>query len=190
MAEPAASLYGYDRDATVGQHVDMLFADPEEMETTVESLLIEVASGPVETQHWHRRADGSVFWATLSLSQLEDGELTGFVAVSQDTTEKHHFDLCLNVTYGQKHRPSRLNQLEEDVLYLSELAAEPVRRTPRRARRDERRMARLVDDQLSVARQADVVTDPERRRRGRCRPAGKEPADCRTSHALLRPLAR
>src|SRR6056297_2532257 len=72
--DPAAALYGYDRDATVGHHVDMLFADPEEMETTVDALLTEAADGPIETQHWHRQADKTVFWATLSLSPLGDGD--------------------------------------------------------------------------------------------------------------------
>ncbi|EMA15178.1 ATP-binding protein [Haloarcula marismortui] len=165
--EPAASLYGYDRDATVGQHVDMLFADPEEMETTVESLLIEVASGPVETQHWHRRADGSVFWATLSLSQLEDGELTGFVAVSQDTTEKHQYDKML------ERQNDRLKEFTDILAHdlKSPLSVISSRVHLARETGDEEhldaleetsdRMARLVEDLLRVARQGNVVTNPE-----------------------------
>ncbi|WP_434531280.1 two-component system sensor histidine kinase NtrB [Haloarcula sp. NS06] len=165
--EPAASLYGYDRVATVGQHVDMLFADPEEIETTVESLLTEAADGPVETQHWHRQADGSVFWATLSLSPLGDGDPEGFVAVSQDTTEKHQYDKML------ERQNDRLKEFTDILAHdlKSPLSVISSRVHLARETGDEEhldaleetsdRMARLVDDLLRVAKQGNVVTDPE-----------------------------
>lgn len=165
--EPAASLYGYDRVATVGRHVDMLFADPEEMETTVESLLTEAADGPVETQHWHRQADGSVFWATLSLSPLGDGDPEGFVAVSQDTTEKHQYDKML------ERQNDRLKEFTDILAHdlKSPLSIISSRVHLARETGDEEhldaleetsdRMARLVDDLLRVAKQGNVVTDPE-----------------------------
>jgi PAS domain S-box-containing protein len=162
--EPAVALYGYDRDGAVGRPVDMLFADPEEMETTVESLLSEAADGPVETQHWHRQADGSVFWATLSLSPLED---EGFVAVSQDTTEKHQYDTML------ERQNDRLKEFTGILAHdlRSPLSVIVSRVQLARETGDEEhldvleetsdRMARLVDDLLSVAKQGNVVTDPE-----------------------------
>ncbi|MEF8828436.1 MAG: PAS domain-containing sensor histidine kinase [Haloarcula sp.] len=165
--DPAAALYGYDRDATVGHHIDMLFADPEEMETTVESLLAEATDGPVETQHWHRQADGSVFWATLSLSPLGDGDPDGFVAVSQDTTEKHQYDKML------ERQNDRLKEFTDILAHdlQSPLSVISSRVHLARETGDEEhldaleetsdRMARLVDDLLSVARQGNVVTDPE-----------------------------
>ena len=162
--DPAATLYGYDRDATVGHHVDMLFADPGEMEVTVDSVLSETADGPAETQHWHRKADGSVFWATLSLSPLED---EGFVAVSQDTTEKHQYDKML------ERQNDRLKEFTDILAHdlKSPLSVISSRVQLARETGDEEhldaleetseRMARLVDDLLSVARQGNVVTDPE-----------------------------
>ncbi|EMA26116.1 protein kinase-like protein [Haloarcula amylolytica JCM 13557] len=165
--DPAATLYGYDRDAAVGHHVDMLFADPEEMETTVESLLAEAVDEPIETQHWHRQADGSVFWATLSLSPLEDGESEGFVAVSQDTTEKHQYDKML------ERQNDRLKEFTDILAHdlRSPLSVISSRVHLARETGDEEhldaleetsdRMARLVDDLLSVAKQGNVVTDPE-----------------------------
>ncbi|MDS0220031.1 PAS domain-containing sensor histidine kinase [Haloarcula sp. S1AR25-5A] len=165
--DPANVLYGYDRDATVGHHVDMLFADPDEMETTVESLLAEAKDSPVETQHWHRQADGSVFWATLSLSPLGDGELDGFVAVSQDTTEKHQYDKML------ERQNDRLKEFTDILAHdlKSPLSVISSRVHLARETGDQEhldaleetsdRMARLVDDLLSVAKQGNVVTDPE-----------------------------
>jgi len=165
--DPAATLYGYDRDATVGHHVDMLFADPEEMETTVDALLTEAADGPIETQHWHRQADETVFWATLSLSPLEDGDPEGFVAVSQDTTEKHQYDKML------ERQNDRLKEFTDILAHdlRSPLSVISSRVHLARETGDEEhldaleetsdRMARLVDDLLSVAKQGNVVTDPE-----------------------------
>ncbi|MGB9952035.1 two-component system sensor histidine kinase NtrB [Haloarcula marismortui] len=165
--DPAAALYGYDRDATVGHHVDMLFADPEEMETTVDALLTEAVDGPIETQHWHRRANGSVFWATLSLSPLGDGDPEGFVAVSQDTTEKHQYDKML------ERQNDRLKEFTDILAHDLKSPLNVISSRVHLARQtgDEEhldaleetsdRMARLVDDLLSVARQGNAVTDPE-----------------------------
>ncbi|NHN64253.1 PAS domain S-box protein [Haloarcula sp. JP-Z28] len=165
--EPAQSMYGYKADEILGNSVDMLFADPEEMKTTIDSVLAEAVNGSIETQHWHRKADRSVFWATLSISPLQNGELNGFVAVSQNTTEKHQYEKML------ERQNDRLKEFTDILAHdlRSPLSIISSRVHLARKTGDEEhldameettdRMARLVDDLLSVAKQGNVVTDPE-----------------------------
>jgi PAS domain S-box-containing protein len=57
----AHRLYGYEAAAIVGQGLGRLFADDRRTPPPLEDLLAEAEAGPVETEGWHRRADGSVF---------------------------------------------------------------------------------------------------------------------------------
>jgi PAS domain S-box-containing protein len=60
----AERLYGYEAADLLGQPLDVLCADTQAAPTAVESLLAEAQDESVETEGWHERADGSVFWAT------------------------------------------------------------------------------------------------------------------------------
>ena len=166
-SDPGQSLYGYEADEILGKSVDTLFADPEEMETTIDALLADATDSSVETQHWHRKADDSVFWATLSISPLRNRELEGFVAVSQNTTEKHQYEKTL------ERQNDRLKEFTDILAHdlRSPLSIISSRVHLARETGDQEhfdaiegtteRMARLVDDLLSVAKQGNVVTDPE-----------------------------
>ena len=165
--DPAQSLYGYEGDMILGKNVDALFADPEEMETSINSILSNATDSSVETQHWHRKADGSVFWATLSLAPLRNGELDGFVAVSQNTTKKHQYEKMLERQNDRLKEFTDIlaHDLRSPISVLSSrvhLARETGDKKHLDAMEETtERMARLVDDLLSVARQGNVVTDPE-----------------------------
>lgn len=60
--DPAEGLYGYASSDVLDRDVNILFADEEGMTAPVDTLLAEAREGTVETEHWHERADGSVFW--------------------------------------------------------------------------------------------------------------------------------
>jgi len=171
----ARALYGYEATYVEGNHVRTLFAeertgdgDPANAET-----FADASERPVEIEGWHERADGSVFWATLTLSPLGDEQSRGFTAISQDTTEIKEYEQML------ERQNDRLKEFTDILAHDLQTPLQIIDR--RLTLYDETgdnehiesidetvdRMARLVDDLLRVARQGDVLEDPE--------PTGLEP---------------
>ncbi|MEF8901680.1 MAG: hypothetical protein V5A25_10710 [Halovenus sp.] len=59
--------------------MDTLLADREGADAREES---------VEVEHWHERADGSVFWGTLAISPLWNGQFQGY-PLGRDFVARH-----------------------------------------------------------------------------------------------------
>ncbi|WP_424015942.1 ATP-binding protein [Halorubrum xinjiangense] len=167
---PAATLYGHDAKAVLNRHLRMLFADDEgegDSDSLPEDFFAEPTEETVEFEHWHRRADGSVFWATLTLSPLRNGEFHGYAAVSQDTTTTKEYERMLerqndrlkeftDILAHDLRNP--LNVIEGNLTLYEETGDE---KHLERIDETTDRMARLVDDLLRVARQGNVVSDPK-----------------------------
>lgn len=87
----ARRLTGYEAAEVIGQHVSMFYTDEDTRAGQVESeLTAAVREGRVEVEGWRIRRDGSRFWASISVAPIRDdsGELTGFVKVAKDLTER------------------------------------------------------------------------------------------------------
>ncbi len=165
----ARALYGYESAEIEGSHVRMLFAEERSGESDpVNAETFTDASGrTVEIEGWHERADGSVFWATLTLSPLRGEQSRGFAAISQDITEIKEYERML------ERQNDRLKEFTDILAHDLQTPLQII--DGRLALYDETgddehiesinetvdRMARLVDDLLRVARQGDVLTDPE-----------------------------
>jgi PAS domain S-box-containing protein len=165
---PARTLYGYEPDDALGRHITMLFTDEEEVEDTVADALDGSGDGPESLEHWHQRLDGTVFWATLTLSPLSDAGSAGFAVVSQDTTDAKQYERML------ERQNDRLKEFTDILAHdlrtplgVIEGHLELYRDTGDTEHLDvlaetTDRMERLVEDLLQVARQGNVVTDPVR----------------------------
>jgi PAS domain S-box-containing protein len=165
---PARELYGHDPGGVMGEHFSVLFAETEDLDRPLAAVLDDGREGAVTTDHWHRTADGSVFWGTLTLEPLaEDGEHVGYVGVTQDTTDRKQYERMLerqndrlkeftDILAHDLQTPLTVIDGELDLYRESgdEDHLDVVAETTDR-------MERLVDDLLRVARQGDVVTDPE-----------------------------
>jgi PAS domain S-box-containing protein len=165
--EPARELYGYDAAAVTDRKIGVLFADDAEQDRPVGDLLEEAAHDSVESETWHERADGSVFWATVTLSPLGDGELLGYAVVSHDTTDKKQYERMLE---RQNDRLKEFTDiLAHDLrtpLNVIDGHLKQYRKTGEKEHistieETTDRMERLVEDLLRVARQGDVVKDPK-----------------------------
>jgi PAS domain S-box-containing protein len=87
----ARRLTGYEAAEVIGRHVSMFFTEEDTRAGLVESeLSAAVREGRLETEGWRLRRDGSRFWASISIAPIRDegGELTGFVKVARDLTER------------------------------------------------------------------------------------------------------
>ncbi|MBD5781963.1 response regulator [Pelagicoccus sp. NFK12] len=80
---------------TEAQELDyeVLFEDRPTAKADAEKRLQEAASnGEAIFEDWRRRKDGSLFWADVTLSRLEDG---GFVEITRDITARHEAETAM-----------------------------------------------------------------------------------------------
>jgi PAS domain S-box-containing protein len=165
--EVAERLYGYESEDVLGDRFDVLFADSRQTPANIEDLLADAEDGPVTTEGWHERADGSVFWATCTLSPLRNGEFDGYVVTSRDTTSRKQYERMLE---RQNDRLKEFTDiLAHDLrtpLSVIDGRLELYRKTDEREHlaaieTTTDRMEGLVEDLLRVAKQGQVVEEPE-----------------------------
>ena len=84
----AEMTLGYDRDEVIGQHVEMLFADPSERKVAIDRLDEEDAVKNYEARLLSK--DGEIRYALLTLARLRDpdGNPIGTFGISKDFTEE------------------------------------------------------------------------------------------------------
>jgi PAS domain S-box-containing protein len=163
----AVSLYGYEESELTGEPLSVLFADPAGQRPALDNLLQEARTTSQDTEHWNERADGTVFWATFTISPIDNDEFHGYAVISQDTTAKKQYEQMLERQNDRlKEFTDILAQDLQSPLTLIDGRLELFRETGEPEHIDQieattERMERLVEDLLRVARQGDVVTDPE-----------------------------
>jgi PAS domain S-box-containing protein len=93
--EGCKNVLGYDRDEFIGQHIKMLFT-PESLASGAADKEIEIATeeGSASNDRWMMRKGGERFWASGITTGTRDeaGNLTGFVKVMRDLTERKQLE--------------------------------------------------------------------------------------------------
>jgi PAS domain S-box-containing protein len=87
----AERMKGYRAEEVLGRNLSLFFsAEDVERGKPAEALRIAAEQGRYEGEGWRLRKDGSRFWAQAILTAVRDtdGNLTGFVKVSADLTER------------------------------------------------------------------------------------------------------
>jgi len=164
----ARALYGYGAESTIGRELALLFEDPAGLDRPVERLLGQATGSQATHEAVHQRADGSSFRATLTISPLATaGGRGGYVVVSQDRTDHGAYVRRL------ERQNDRLKEFTDILVHdlRNPLQVIDHRLALYRETGDEGhlesivattdRMERLVEDLLRVARQGDLVTEPE-----------------------------
>jgi PAS domain S-box-containing protein len=87
----AQHIFGYAREAIVGQHISRLFT-PEDVRRGMPDYELEVARRDTvaEDDVWMMRADGSRFWAAGAVTAIrgDEGELLGYGKLLRDRTDQ------------------------------------------------------------------------------------------------------
>src|SRR5262245_50064692 len=86
----AERIKGYSADEIVGKHFSVFYpaADVAAGKCEME-LETAVREGRFEEEGWRVRKDGSLFWASVTITALRrDGEVIGFAKVTRDLTER------------------------------------------------------------------------------------------------------
>jgi len=114
--EGARRIKGYDADEIVGEHFSTFYTDDERTAGAPESnLAAAAADGSYEEEGWRVRADGSRFWASVTITALfDDGSLDGYAKVTRDMTERRETERQLR---QEKSFVESLFDNQRDVLY-------------------------------------------------------------------------
>jgi len=84
----AEGVFGFTSDEIVGRNADVIFRPEDRAAGVPEQERAQAfRTGRAEDERWHRRKDGSLFWASGALTPLENAE--GFVKIVRDRTPQH-----------------------------------------------------------------------------------------------------
>ncbi|HEY8926126.1 MAG TPA: ATP-binding protein, partial [Polyangia bacterium] len=101
---PAERIKGYTLAEVQGRHFEMFFTPEDRATGLPQRELAEArAHGRCELEGWRQRKDGSRFYAAVSLSAVRDanGDLVGFVKVTQDITVRRQLSEALRASESQ-----------------------------------------------------------------------------------------
>jgi PAS domain S-box-containing protein len=105
----AERIYGYTSEETVGRHVSFLYLDDDDLRVKLNEELRRIAiQGHLGHESWHKKKDGSRFWANVLTTAVRDGaeELLGFVRVVRDFSARHRIEETrLNKRAGSRQLP-------------------------------------------------------------------------------------
>jgi len=94
----AQAIKGYRAEEIIGQHFSR-FYQPEEVAAGKPARELEIAEaeGHYREEGWRVRKDGSLFWASVTISAIRDegGQLGGFLKITRDLTDKKHAEDAL-----------------------------------------------------------------------------------------------
>lgn len=86
-------IYGFREDEIIGRSIELLFTQEDrERQMHIREMEEAIANGRALDERWHRRKDGSVFYASGVTQPLGGSGNEGFVKIARDMTEHIHAD--------------------------------------------------------------------------------------------------
>jgi PAS domain S-box-containing protein len=115
----AEVLMGYTNQEILRSHFSRFYL-PEAIQSGLPARELAIAEreGRFAGESWHIRKDGSIFWASVIITPLQDsaGNLCGFAKVTQDVTERREAEQRINDLNRELHKLSArmLNVQDEE----------------------------------------------------------------------------
>jgi len=112
----AERITGYEESEIVGEHFSTFYMDEEAAAgVPAENLSRALEEGSAEDEGWRVRADGSRFWASITITPIQDddGELRGFAKVTRDTTDRREYERQLEEK--NERLETRRDELESEL---------------------------------------------------------------------------
>jgi PAS domain S-box-containing protein len=90
----AERIKGYDASEIIGEHFSAFYTEADRAAGVPEENLADARDrGSVEAEGWRVRADGSRFWANVTITPVyEDGTLAGYAKVTRDMTDRREYE--------------------------------------------------------------------------------------------------
>ncbi|HZV66374.1 MAG TPA: PAS domain S-box protein, partial [Telluria sp.] len=93
----AEEMKGYTADEAIGQHLSLLYTDQDRAAGHPDhNLRMAAEHGYFSEEAWHKRKDGSLFWAHVAITALrgDDRQLLGFSTVTLDLSRHKLLEQC------------------------------------------------------------------------------------------------
>lgn len=87
----ATRLLGYEAQEILGKHFSILFIEEDvDARAPMAELAKAKTEGKAEDERWHKRKDGSLFWASGAVTPLSDheGGFRGYIKVLRDASQR------------------------------------------------------------------------------------------------------
>jgi PAS domain S-box-containing protein len=100
----AARAFGYEDREAIGQLYEILFTlEDRQKHVPAQELKEAVEHGVALDERWHLHKSGSLFYASGTMSPLRNtrGELTGFVKIARDLTERKQYEDALQRAHDE-----------------------------------------------------------------------------------------
>lgn len=126
-------MKGYTAEEAIGQPFNILFPEfLREQNMPEKEVKLAKETGRFESENWRRKKNGDLFWAYVVLTRINDeqGNLVGYVKITQDHTARKNYEDQLNNKINDEknlileldHRNSELsrsNSSLEEFAYAS-----------------------------------------------------------------------
>ncbi|ARS88877.1 PAS domain-containing sensor histidine kinase [Natrarchaeobaculum aegyptiacum] len=114
----AERIKGYEADDILGEHVSTFYTEAAITAGVPETNLAEATTrGAIEDEGWRVRADGSRFWASVSITAIRDetDDLVGFAKITRDMTDRRRYERQLQQQAArlERHRDRLEQELDE-----------------------------------------------------------------------------
>ncbi|PSP53993.1 hypothetical protein BRC67_00330, partial [Halobacteriales archaeon QH_3_68_24] len=93
--EGAERIKGYEAGEILGEHFSTFYTEADREAGVPESNLADATEqGSTEDEGWRVRADGTRFWANVTITAIrdEDGDVEGYLKVTRDMTDRREYE--------------------------------------------------------------------------------------------------
>ncbi|ESP88928.1 PAS domain-containing protein [Candidatus Halobonum tyrrellensis G22] len=163
----AENIKGYEREEVVGEHFSVFYREEDVEAGVPERNLRDAAEhDQVQDEGWRVRADGSEFWADVTITALRhDGELVGYAKVTRDNTAAHQERMLLEQNEQLRHLITSISHDLKNPLNVAEGNVELAADTGDLSYLDESRRAldrvnELLSYLTNLAKEGGRLTDP------------------------------
>jgi PAS domain S-box-containing protein len=121
----AERFKGYDADDILGQHFSTFYTDEDRgAGVPGDNLATAAETGTATDEGWRVRADGTRFWANVTITAItdEDGDVAGYVKVTRDMTDRREYERQLEAQAErlQRQRDDLESELESVIERVSD----------------------------------------------------------------------
>ena len=123
----AEHIKGYSAEEIVGEHFSTFYTEDARAAGIPEANLAGAAEdGSIEDEGWRVRADGTQFWANVTITAIrgDDGTLEGFAKVTRDMTDQKRAEEERQLHLSVSHALAEAASLEEGLLAVLEEVCE------------------------------------------------------------------
>ncbi|WP_255171332.1 PAS domain S-box protein [Natrononativus amylolyticus] len=116
----AERIKGDESEEIIGKHVSTFYtSEDREQGVPEQNLQAAAENGSTEKEGWRVRADGSRFWAMVTITPIRSGtgELEGFVKVTRDMTDRREYERRLERQAARLERQNEALEHELDTVF-------------------------------------------------------------------------